>query len=66
MATLSYMQRRVSGTYEFRRRLPEVLAGRPASAQMGEMFRDLINPKTDRFNSELVRCKQTLRGEFAK
>jgi integrase len=28
MAALSYMQRRVSGTYEFRRRLPEVLAGK--------------------------------------
>ena len=31
MSALSYMQRRVSGTYEFRKRLPEALAGKPVT-----------------------------------
>jgi hypothetical protein len=59
MSALSYMQRRVSGTYEFRRRLPEALAGKPASAQMREAFPDLINPKSGCFKRELVRSLRT-------
>jgi hypothetical protein len=54
MAALSYMQRRASGTYEFRRRLPEALAGRPVPSHMREGFADLINVKTGRFKRELV------------
>jgi len=59
MAALSYMQRRVSGTYEFRRRLPEVLAGKDVPAHMREAFGDLINIKTGCFKRELVRSLQT-------
>jgi hypothetical protein len=55
MSALSYMQRRASGTYEFRRRLPEALAGKPATAQMRDAFPDLINPKSGCFKRELVR-----------
>jgi hypothetical protein len=59
MAALSYMQRRVSGTYEFRKRLPERLAGREAPAHMREVFADLINPRSECFKRELVRSLQT-------
>ena len=59
MAALSYMQRRVSGTYEFRKRLPEKLAGKEAPARMREAFSDLINAKTGCFKRELVRSLQT-------
>lgn len=59
MAALSYMQRRASGTYEFRKRLPEALAGKPVPAHMRGAFDDLINPKTDRFKRELVRSLAT-------
>ena len=59
MAALSYMQRRKSGTYEFRRRLPEALAGRPAPAHMHDVFPELINAKTIRFKREVVRSLST-------
>src|SRR5690348_13183605 len=59
MSALSYMQRRVSGTYEFRRRLPEILAGKPAPTQMREKFPDLINAKSGCFKRELVRSLGT-------
>lgn len=54
MAALSYMQRRTSGTYEFRKRLPESLAGKPVPASMRERFRDLVNADTGRFKREVV------------
>ncbi len=38
MAALSYMQRRASGTYEFRKRLPEALAGKPVPSHMRDAF----------------------------
>jgi hypothetical protein len=59
MAALSYMQRRVSGTYEFRKRLPEVLAGKDVPAHMRAAFGDLINTKTGCFKREFVRSLQT-------
>lgn len=59
MAALSYMQRRASGTYEFRKRLPESLAGKPAPSHMREDFFDLINAKTGHFKRELVRSLAT-------
>ncbi|WP_137045871.1 site-specific integrase [Pseudolabrys sp. FHR47] len=66
MAALSYMQRRVSGTYEFRKRLPESLAGKEAPAHMREPFGDLINAKTGCFKRELVRSLQTKDFKQAK
>jgi integrase len=66
MAALSYMQRRKSGTYEFRRRLPETLAGQSAPAHMREKFSELINAKTERFKRELVRSLGTKELREAK
>lgn len=59
MAALSYMQRRKSGTYEFRRRLPEALAGKPVPTHMREAFAELVNPKTSQFKREVVRSLGT-------
>lgn len=59
MAALSYMQRRASGTYEFRKRLPEALAGKPVPSHMRDGFADLVNSKTGHFKRELVRTLQT-------
>jgi hypothetical protein len=59
MAALSYMQRRISGTHEFRKRLPERLAGKEAPAHMREAFGDLINAKMGCFKRELVRSLQS-------
>lgn len=66
MVALSYMQRRASGTYEFRKRLPEVLAGKHAPLHMREAFPDLVNPKTHRFKRELVRSLETKNLKEAK
>lgn len=66
MAALSYMQRRASGTYEFRKRLPEALAGKPVPAHMRGAFSDLINPKTQCFKRELVRSLATKELKEAK
>lgn len=59
MAALSYMQRRASGIYEFRKRLPEALAGKSVPPHMRDAFGDLINTKTGHFKRELVRSLQT-------
>lgn len=66
MAALSYMQRRASGTYEFRKRLPEALAGKPAPTHMRDAFPDLVNPKTLRFKREAVRSLKTTNFKKAK
>ncbi|SCB25869.1 hypothetical protein GA0061099_1003657 [Bradyrhizobium yuanmingense] len=66
MAALSYMQRRASGTYEFRKRLPEALAGKPAPSHIRDAFPDLVNPKTQRFKRELVRSLATKELKQAK
>jgi hypothetical protein len=59
MARLSYMQRRKSGIYEFRMRLPSALAGQPAPAHLRAAFPELVNPKTGRFKLEIVRSLGT-------
>lgn len=46
MAGLTYMQRRPSGIYEFRKRLPQELAGRQAPKHLHSGLSELINPKT--------------------
>jgi hypothetical protein len=66
MAALSYMQRRAVGTYEFRKRLPEALAGKPVPAHMGGAFPDPVNPKTHCFKRELVRSLATKDVKEAK
>lgn len=59
MARISYMQRRRSGMYEFRKRLPIELAGQSAPAHVKAAYPELVNPKTGRFKSELVRSLGT-------
>jgi integrase len=59
MVALTYMQRRASGTYEFRRRLPEALAGNAVPEHMRDVFADLVNAKTGRFKREVVRSLDT-------
>lgn len=66
MAALSYMQRRASGTYEFRKHLHEALAGRPVPSHMRDAFSDLINSKTGHFKRELVRSLATKELKEAK
>lgn len=55
MAAMSYIQRRKSGVYEFRKRLPGPLAGKPSPKHVREQFRDLINAKAGHFKKEYVR-----------
>lgn len=52
--------------YEFRRRLPEALAGKPVPSHMRDAFPDLINPKTHRLKRELVRSLATKELKQAK
>lgn len=66
MAALSYMQRRPSGIYEFRRRLPTELAGRVAPAHIAARLPDLVNPKTGCFKRELTVSLQTTDAAKAK
>lgn len=66
MSALSYMRRRISGTYEFRRKLPEKLAGKPVPLHMRESFATLINEKTGRFKGKLIRSLGTKEPKEAK
>jgi integrase len=54
MAGITYMQRRSSGIYEFRKRLPKELAGKPAPEHAKQHVPELINPDTGRFKRELT------------
>jgi hypothetical protein len=66
MSALTYMQRRSSGTYEFRKRLPETLAGKPVPPHMRDAFSELVNPATGSFKRELVRSLETKDEKQAK
>jgi hypothetical protein len=59
MAVMSYIQRRRSGVYEFRRRMPQALAGKTAPAHMRDRFPDLIHFKTGCFKCEYVQSLDT-------
>lgn len=54
MAGLSYMQRRTSGTYEFRKRMPQELAGKPAPKGLPTSLLELVNPTTGHFKREIT------------
>jgi hypothetical protein len=54
MAGITYMQRRSSGIYEFRKRLPKELAGKPAPEHAKRYVPELVNPDTGRFKRELT------------
>jgi hypothetical protein len=59
MAGLSYMQRRSSGVYEFRKRLPIELAGRLAPDHLRLAYPELVNSRTGCFKGEIVRSLGT-------
>ena len=66
MAT-TYMQRRKgSGIYEFRKRLPLSLAGKPAPEHVRQAFPDLVNAATGRFKRELVKSLGTSNAVAAR
>lgn len=48
------MQRRTSGIYEFRKRLPQELAGKLAPKNLPAALVELVNPTTKRFKRELT------------
>jgi hypothetical protein len=66
MARLSYMQRRPSGIYEYRKRLPTELAGQPPPDRVRAAFPELVNPNTGHFKGELVRSLGTHDPKEAK
>jgi hypothetical protein len=51
---ITYMQRRRSGIYEFRRMLPRALAGKPMPAHARRELAELLNDETGRFKGELT------------
>lgn len=60
------MQRRPSGIYEFRRRLPQALAGKPASEHVKGQLSELINPTTGNFKQYLSVSLRTNDQKLAK
>src|SRR3982074_140502 len=66
MALMSYIQRRRSGVYEFRKRLPKVLAGKGVPEHMRDRFPDLINSGTGKFKHEFVQSLDTKEASAAK
>lgn len=66
MALMSYVQRRRSGVYEFRKRLPQMLAGKDVPAHMRARFPDLINTATGKFKYEFVQSLDTKEPAAAK
>ncbi|WP_246672856.1 MULTISPECIES: site-specific integrase [unclassified Mesorhizobium] len=66
MAALSYMQRRTSGIYEFRKRLPLELAAKPVPPHLRPRLAELINPTTGHFKRELTVSLKTADYRLAK
>jgi hypothetical protein len=66
MALMSYVQRRRSGVYEFRKRLPLALAGKDVPAHMRTRFPDVINITTGKFKHEFVQSLDTKEASAAK
>lgn len=67
MTGLTYMQRRKgSGIYEFRKRLPSSLAGKPCPVSLRAEFGELINPDTGCFKRELTKSLGTTDHRLAK
>ncbi|MDK4711574.1 DUF6538 domain-containing protein [Rhizobium sp. CNPSo 4039] len=66
MAGLSFMQRRPSGIYEFRRRLPQALAGKPGPEHVKGPLSELINPTTGNFKQYLSVSLRTHDQKLAK
>ncbi len=63
---ITYMQRRRSGVYEFRRMLPKRLAGKPAPEHLRAAFPEVVNLKTGCFKRELTVSLRTSDAQLAK
>jgi integrase len=63
---ITYMKRRASGIYEFRRMLPRSLAGELVPAYALPALTELQNPKTGRFKLELTVSLRTSEPVAAK
>lgn len=66
MGRLNFMQRRKSGRYEFRQRLPQSLAGRVAPPAARAAVPELINPTNGMFKREVVQSLKTADYATAK
>ncbi len=66
MAALSYMQRRTSGIYEFRKRLPQELAAKSVPPHLRLKLAELVNPATGHFKRELTVSLKTADYRLAK
>jgi hypothetical protein len=65
MGRMKYVQRRAN-RFEFRFTLPDDLAGKPVPAPWPEALAPVINPRTGRFKTELIRSLQTNDGKAAE
>lgn len=63
---MSYVQRRRSGVYEFRKRLPRMLAGKDVPVHIRGSFTNLINSSTGKFKHEFVQTLDTKEASSAK
>ncbi|WP_204165551.1 site-specific integrase [Methylobacterium sp. 17Sr1-1] len=64
MGRMKFVQRR-AGRYEFRFPLPDDLAGKPAPPLWPEALAALVNARTGRFKTEVIRSLQTNDGPTA-
>ena len=65
MARMKYVQRRAN-RFEFRFPLPDDLAGQAAPQPWPEGLAPLLNPKTGRLKTEIIRSLQTTDGKAAE
>ena len=65
MGRMKYVQRRAN-RFEFRFPLPDDLAGQSAPQPWPESLAPLLNPKTGRLKTEIIRSLQTADGKAAE
>ena len=65
MGRMKYVQRRAN-RFEFRFPLPDDVAGKPVLASWPEVLAPLVNPRTGRFKTELIRSLQTTDSRAAE
>ena len=65
MGRMKYVQRRAN-RFEFRFPLPDDLAGRPVPTPWPETLTPMVNPRTSRFKTELIRSLQTTDARAAE
>src|SRR5919107_4245922 len=65
MGRMKYVQRRAN-RFEFRFPLPDDLAGKPVPVPWSEGLAPVVNARTGRFKTELIRSLQTSDGRAAE